>query len=56
LRHCAINNLRLAGNDYFKIMAMIGHKTTSVFKRYNVVTEEELKGIRWRDGAQSSAE
>ena len=27
LRHCAINNLRLAGNDYFKIMAVSGHKT-----------------------------
>lgn len=32
LRHCAINNLRLAGNDYFKIMAVSGHKTVAVFK------------------------
>jgi hypothetical protein len=32
-------NLRLAGNDYFKIMA--------VFERYNLVTEEELKNIQW---------
>ncbi len=32
LRHCALNNLRLAGNDYFKIMAISGHKTMSVFK------------------------
>ncbi|MFC1889086.1 site-specific integrase [Thermodesulfobacteriota bacterium] len=31
-RHCALNNLRLAGNDYFKIMSISGHKTTSVFK------------------------
>ena len=56
LRHCAINNLRLAGNDYFKIMAMSGHKTTSVFQRYNVVTEEELKGILWLDEAEASGE
>ncbi|MFC1889690.1 tyrosine-type recombinase/integrase [Thermodesulfobacteriota bacterium] len=49
LRHCALNNLRLAGNDYFKIMAMSGHKTTSVFKRYNLVTEEELTTIKWHD-------
>ena len=49
LRHCAINNLRLAGNDYFRIMAISGHKTTSVFKRYNLVTEEELRGIQWHD-------
>ncbi|MGA2466036.1 MAG: site-specific integrase [Thermodesulfobacteriota bacterium] len=51
LRHCALNNLRKAGNDYFKIMAMSGHKTISVFKRYNLVTEEELAGIKWpKDG------
>jgi integrase len=47
LRHCALNNLRKAGNDYFRIMAMSGHKTMSVFKRYNLVTEEELAGIKW---------
>ena len=47
LRHCAINNLRLAGNDYFKVMAVSGHKTLSVFKRYNLVTEEELSTISW---------
>lgn len=47
LRHCALNNLRKAGNDFFQIMAMSGHKTISVFKRYNLVTEEELAQIRW---------
>jgi integrase len=52
LRHCAINNLRLAGNDYFKIMAMSGHKTMSVFKRYNLVTEAELSEMKWHDGAK----
>jgi integrase len=51
LRHCAINNLRLAGNDFFRIMALSGHKTMSVFKRYNVVTEEELGGIIWENQA-----
>ena len=50
LRHCALNNLRKAGNDYFRIMAMSGHKTISVFKRYNLVTEEELAGIKWLPG------
>jgi integrase len=49
LRHCAINNLRLAGNDYFKIMAISGHKTMNVFKRYNVVTELELSEVAWSD-------
>ncbi|HMK37685.1 MAG TPA: tyrosine-type recombinase/integrase, partial [Desulfomonilaceae bacterium] len=54
LRHCAINNLRLAGNDFFRIMAVSGHKTMSVFKRYNVVTEEELGGIIWENKSGQS--
>lgn len=45
LRHTAINNWRLQGHDYFKIMAASGHKTMSVFKRYNTVSEEELRGL-----------
>ncbi len=49
LRHCAINNLRLAKNDYFKIMAISGHETTAVFKRYNLVTEDELSSVAWGD-------
>ena len=47
LRHCALNNLRLAGNDYFRIMALSGHRTMSCFKRYNLVTETELSKIKW---------
>jgi len=54
LRHCALNNLRKAGNDFFQIMAMSGHKTISVFKRYNLVTEEELAGIKWPTPLQSN--
>ncbi len=49
IRHCAINDLRLANNDYFKIMAVSGHKTMSVFKRYNLVTDAELKTVTWRE-------
>ena len=48
LRHCAINNLRIRGNDHFTIMAISGQKTPSVFQRYNVVTEEELQGVKWK--------
>ena len=42
LRHTCINNWRLQGHDFFRIMAASGHKTMEVFKRYNTVTEEEL--------------
>ena len=49
LRRCAINNLRLAGNDQFKIKKMSGHKTDSAFQRYNFVSEEEMKAMKWLD-------
>ncbi len=45
LRHTAINNWRLQGHDYFRIMAASGHKTMEVFKRYNTVSREELKAL-----------
>jgi integrase len=44
-RHTTINNWRRDGHDYFKIMAASGHRTISVFKRYNMVDEEELKTL-----------
>ena len=53
LRHCAINNLRISGNDYFSIMAISGQKTISVFQRYNVVTEEELQEVKWKTDESS---
>jgi hypothetical protein len=45
LRDTAINNWRLAGHDFFRIMTVSGHKTMTVFKRYNTVSEEELKAL-----------
>ena len=39
LRHCAPNNLRLAGNDQFVIEKASGHKNESVLQRYNLVKE-----------------
>ena len=47
LYHCAINNPKLARNDHFTLMAISGHKTTSVFRRYNVVTDAELQDGTW---------
>jgi integrase len=45
LRHTFINNKRLEGHDYFRILAATGHKTLSVFKRYNTVTRKELRAL-----------
>lgn len=50
LRHTAINNWRLQGHDYFRIMAASGHKTMNVFKRYTKVDKEELKKLVGRQG------
>ncbi|MDT8445729.1 MAG: site-specific integrase [bacterium] len=44
LRHCAINNLRLAGNDFFQIMALSGHTTTKTFQRYNFSYRTGIEG------------
>ena len=41
--------MRLAGNDHFVIKQASGAKTDSVFQRYNLVTEEEMKSIKWLD-------
>lgn len=44
-RHNDINNWRLQGNDYFRIMKATGPKTMSVFQRNNPVSREELKAL-----------
>ena len=49
LKHCAINNLRFSGNDRLVVKQASGHKTDSAFQRYNLVTEEEMKGMKWLD-------
>ena len=43
LYHCSIKNLNFARNDHFTLMTISGHKTTSAFRRYNVVTDAELQ-------------
>jgi integrase len=45
LRHTTINNWRLQGHDYFRIMAATGHTTLDVFKGYNTVSKDELKAL-----------
>jgi integrase len=43
LRHTFVTNARRAGIDYFRIMAITGHKTMAVFKRYNMMDEADLR-------------
>ena len=43
LQGTAINNWRLQGHGYFRIMAGTSHKTLSVFKRFNTVSKKELR-------------
>ena len=43
-----MNNWRLQGRDYFRIMAATGQKTMTVLKRYNTVSQKALKARRER--------
>lgn len=45
-RHCSVTNLRKTGNDYSTIMKASGHKTMSMFLRYNLVNEEDVAGMK----------
>ena len=47
-RHCAITNLRKAGNDYSTIMKASGHKTMAMFHRYNLVGKEDVAAMRFQ--------
>ena len=43
LRHTFVTNARRTGIDYFRIMAITGHKTMAVFKRYNTIDDHDLR-------------
>lgn len=42
LRHTFVTDMRRAGVDYFRIMAITGHKTMSAFKRYHTIDHQDL--------------
>ncbi len=52
-RHTWITNKRREGHDYFKIMAASGHRTMEVFKRYNTISEADLRTLVQPNGHQS---
>ena len=42
-RHTFVTNARRAKIDYFRIMAITGHKTLRIFQRYNLIDEGDLQ-------------
>jgi integrase len=42
LRHTFVTNIRRAGVDYFRIMAITGHRTMDVFNRYHTIDQDDL--------------
>ena len=53
LCHCSIKNLKFARNDPFTLMTISGHKTISVSRRYNVVTDAELQDVSLKNNVNS---
>ena len=48
--------ISLTVNDRLVIKQASGHKTDSAFQRYILVTEEEMKGMKWlEEKAEDSA-
>ena len=43
LRHCAATNMRRAGVDVMTAMAIMGHRSEKMYKRYNTIDEADLK-------------
>jgi len=44
-RHCCVTNWRRQGHDISTIMKAVGHKSISMFARYNSVTDDDLQGL-----------
>ena len=45
LRHTFVTNMRKAGKQDRAIMKITGHKTMSVFLRYDTVDDEDLRRV-----------
>ena len=54
LRRSAVRNLMAAGVDQSVAMRVTGHQTISVFQRYRIVSDDDVRGARAdADGART---
>ena len=49
MKVCGLTILQNNRNDHFVIKQASSAKTDSAFQRYNLVTEEEMKSMKWLD-------
>lgn len=43
IRRTAVRNLDRAGVSQTRAMALVGHKTPAIYKRYNITSEQDLQ-------------
>lgn len=55
-RRTAARNLRRADLSEAQAMAITGHKTPSIFRRYSIIAESDLRDAVWRAQAFMTAE
>jgi integrase len=54
LRHTFVTNMRRLGVHDLVIMAITGHKTLAMFKRYNTVSKEDLRAAVQGSGSANT--
>jgi integrase len=55
-RRTAARNLRRAGLAESEAMRITGHATVQIFRRYSIVSEDDLRDVVWRGQAFAAAE
>ena len=48
LRRSAVRNMKRAGNPHKAVMEISGHKTRSIFDRYDIVSDADIQSVGQR--------